>query len=260
MQFDGRSKRVLPSHGCSPRLPLITPKAPKPSGGIVDDRVPAAIDDPDLDAWARDYLERVERPVAMRASSSASASSSSAPPATTRTLTDADLDAAFEEARAFRARASALADTDPTDFVPLVRGSRWTAEHVGRAVDRVGARARGQHAIKWCEAYDLSKSFTCSTKEAEYSIEEINELSKEWCRKMQWLFDKFVESDDDLFVYTDVLINEYPERDDFSAWADALSPKKSAKGRVLELKKLKPTREPLGAKAAPSKPKRATLA
>lgn len=75
-----------------------------------------------------------------------------------------------------------------SSFAVELLGGRWTAAHIGVAYDAFRGASRGGDAEAWCERFGLQKSFRCGLRQVSEQVAHL--ICTEWCRKMQWFFDK----------------------------------------------------------------------
>ena len=73
---------------------------------------------------------------------------------------------------------------------------------------------------------------------------------------MQWFYDRYIEADDESFLYTPSLCKQYPAPEEFQQWADALTSDRAAKGRAQEVQALRPTVQAMLASSSSSSSKR----
>ena len=184
----------------------------------------------------------------------ASAASSSATGPTEDSDSDDGMDEAFAALAEKREELAQLADAEPANFIHSCRGSDWTWEKKGVAMDVQGARARGKLAVGFCQLYGLERSFGCSTKS--YSEPHIVRLAEEWCRKMQFFYDLYMEAEGNEIHFTRAMVDEYIERADYSEWVEALEVGSKAKDRALSLRKLSPSLAPLSVAEQAARKKR----
>jgi hypothetical protein len=78
------------------------------------------------------------------------------------------------------------------DFTSVLRGGPWTQANMGKAVDRCAATAKQGLPSQWCAQYGLNKiaSFSFSV----YGEQGAAQLSSEWCRRMQFYYDLWLQS------------------------------------------------------------------
>ena len=85
------------------------------------------------------------------------------------------------------------------DFTSVLRGGPWTQNVLGMATDRCTAQAKSGTPSRWCQMYGLNKiaSFSFSV----YGEVAAAMLSAEWCKRMQFYFDLWLNSPGE-HVYT----------------------------------------------------------
>ena len=97
------------------------------------------------------------------------------------------------------------------DFRWALRGGAWTAKMVGKAFDSFRGFAAGGEPSKRCAKFGLTPSATVSIKM--YEEEGAFKLVQLWCHKMQWLYDRCLETTGDVH-YTDDLLLMFVEPDE----------------------------------------------
>ena len=104
---------------------------------------------------------------------------------------------------------------DETYFYIHHFGGVWTAEHVGKAIDRVGCKARAGVARAWClgHAWPRQKSYSYS----KYDVAPANMLAREVARKANYFFRMWLEAEHDL-EYTDEMLASYEETFEWVDW------------------------------------------
>ena len=93
------------------------------------------------------------------------------------------MDALYER----RAELAADAPAPLRDFVYVVRGGTWTAEHVGLPYDSFRGEARGGEAKRFCDRFKLTKTATFAIRL--YTEALAQELAIEWCTRRQFFYD-----------------------------------------------------------------------
>lgn len=84
------------------------------------------------------------------------------------------------------------------DFTSILRGGAWTAVHKGLAFDCCAATAKKGLPSQWCRKYGMNQiaSYSFSV----YGEVTASTLAAEWCRRMQFYYDLWIESGQD-YVY-----------------------------------------------------------
>ena len=211
---------------------------------MVCETVPDLSPDAAFDAWRKKMVERLGPADPVRVPGDSSTHTKSAEELDdSQLLDDERLDAAWNALMAKRATFLLLSDKEPKDFAHHIRGGEWTEKNKGVVADVQGAYAKGGKSIEWCTLYALPMTFGCSLKQ--YDEADIFKLSEEWCRRMQWFYDRKKESGRTDFVYSSEVLTGYVERAEFFDWAEALPPHSAAKGRVNEIRTRLPHVRPL---------------
>ncbi len=107
------------------------------------------------------------------------------------------------------------------NFYARMLGGRWTLRNTGELCDCVCGSARA-HVREWCGLYKLALSFRCTF--ARYGREDAHMLVREWCRRGEWFYMAWFESEHRPFQFTDLMINDYPESLEFNRWMATLLP------------------------------------
>ena len=72
-------------------------------------------------------------------------------------------------------------------------------------------------------------------------------LVREWCRRGEWFYMAWFESEHRPFQFTDLMINEYPESLEFNRWIATLLPGSASFDRGTHVRQSQPA---IGAPAA----------
>jgi hypothetical protein len=103
----------------------------------------------------------------------------------------------------------------PDGFYTLITGGAWSVKHKGTAADRVQALARAGCHKDWCKQYSLNMMASWSFQL--YGAAAANAMAVEWCRKLQYYFDIWMEQGSSNYQYTEADIKGYKPT---TAWLD----------------------------------------
>ena len=154
-------------------------------------------------------------------------------------LGDAEADAAFEALDAKRREWDANDVLPATDFRTSIRGGAWTMANRGVSFDCIIGAATTDALKTWCRRYTLQASVSFAY--AKYSEEVASALALGWCQRMQMLYDVYVASGEDRFVFKPEDCAELEEHPVFAAAADALSPHDPAFARATQIRGIVPS-------------------
>jgi len=104
------------------------------------------------------------------------------------------------------------------DFVTAVKGGTWTQRHLGVAVERVTADARKGAPSQFCQTYGFNQgvSFTLSR----YGDLNCSVLALEWCRRMQFWFDLWLEQGNTKYCFSAEELLSYEETPEWMAFCE----------------------------------------
>ena len=101
----------------------------------------------------------------------------------------------------------------------------------------IGMSRRGVVRL-WCEAYGFKK--TRAYYYTHYTQENANQLAREFCRRGQYYWNMYYESDDPDFVYTQEQIDSYEEDVPYLEWQAMLAEDSVCWDAIWELEGFKP--------------------
>ena len=205
-------------------------KPPAPSKASLKQ---AAVEHP----WLHEFLPPARRPHLSPSGSSAPASSSGRGPedptpehALSGVWRELDL-----KRQQWAVETAGLGD----DFTTVLRGGPWTQSTMGKATDRCTAQAKSGTPTRWCQMYGLNKiaSFSFSV----YGEVAAAALSAEWCKRMQFFFDLWLDGPDD-FAYRPEDRQAYRPSDRWLRFVAALPNHGKARQRAEAIETLFPGR------------------
>lgn len=135
--------------------------------------------------WLEEFIPQPKRPHRPKQGDSAPASSSGQNPSDP--LPEDALSGVWLELDQKRQQWAVETADLGDDFTSVLRGGPWTQSHLGMATDRCSAQAKSGTPSRWCEMYGLNKiaSFSFSV----YGEVGAAILSAEWCKRMQFYYD-----------------------------------------------------------------------
>ena len=86
------------------------------------------------------------------------------------------------------------------DFVTAVKREAWTQRRLGIAVERVTADARKGAPSQFCQTYGFNQGMSFTLKW--YGDRNCSALALEWCRRMQFWFDLWLEQGDTKYRFS----------------------------------------------------------
>jgi hypothetical protein len=171
---------------------------------------------------------------------SSSSQSQQAPEAEAHEQVDMD-DAALEEMFAELHQRRQLWEVDNRtalrDFQVTLSGSAWVQRNRGIPYDSFLGSAKGSDAKAWCRRYSLPLTNRFDVEL--YGEADANVLATTWCKTMQYYYDLYVESNMEVYVYTDTVFQGRPQPQDFAALVSQASGRKLQ--RAEGLRQLRPT-------------------
>lgn len=120
--------------------------------------------------------------------------------------TDAEAAEIFDILMNKRAEWETNESVERTHFAVELLGGRWTAANLGVAYDAFRGACRRGDAEAWCDRFGLQKSFRCGLRQVSEEIAHL--ICTEWCRKMQWLFDRW-QAEGDAVDYSDGALSAF---------------------------------------------------
>lgn len=149
--------------------------------------------------------------------------------------TDAEATEIFDLLMNKRAEWETNEAAERSHFTVELLGGRWTAANLGVAYDAFRGACRGGDAEAWCDRFGLQKSFRCGLRQVPEEIAHL--ICTEWCRNMQWLFDKW-QAEGDAVDYSDEALTAFRESADIAKTfeASATGPARERIGKVRSLR------------------------
>ena len=128
------------------------------------------------------------------------------------------------------------------DFHVVVRGGAWCMEHFGVPYDSLRGQASHERAREFCRLCSLasSASFAIAVYDTDGTVAGSEVLSRAWCHKMQWWYDKYV-AQGPTFDISPLVVASYPEPDSVNALLVATDNER-VRARVRQLRALVPRR------------------
>ena len=123
------------------------------------------------------------------------------------------------------------------NFQVTLSGSVWAQRNRGIPYDSFLGSAKGSDAKAWCRRYSLPLTNRFDVEL--YGEADANVLATTWCKTMQYYYDLYVESNMEVYVYTDMDSQGRPQPQDFAALVSQASGRKLQ--RVEGLRQLRPT-------------------
>lgn len=113
-----------------------------------------------------------------------------------------------------------------------------TAQYRHVAFDSVRARVKTKDAKDWCHRYGLQDSATFAF--ALYDDALASTLALEWCRRMQWYFDRYIAKGVKSVSYTQEDHQSYTEGETFLEVVSLLHDAGAAFNRAAQIRKIRP--------------------
>ena len=133
-------------------------------------------------------------------------------------LDDAAMALVWEKIEAFRQQWGIDGTNHGADFVTAVKGGAWTQRHLGIAVERVTADARKGAPSLFCQTYGFNQGMSFTLKR--YGDLNCSALALEWCRRMQFWFDLWLEQGDTKYRFSAEELLSYEEAPGWRAFCD----------------------------------------
>ena len=169
--------------------------------------------------------------------SALSAAPSSAPVQAT-SLTEEQLQQTWD-ALALRRQAWSHTLQDSTEhFTLTLRGGAWTQAHHGTEADAVAGQAARGAPADWCRTYGLPKMASFSIRR--YGEQIATRLAEEWCARLQYFFDLYLEDNSAMLKYTEEALQSYEPGESWRVFKAGLQ-NALAVQRACEIEALKPT-------------------
>ena len=130
-----------------------------------------------------------------------------------------------------------VAHVEMKHFKTAILGGGWLEETHHLHFDTIEGHAI-KDAVKWCRNYHVQMSF--GSKIRTYSDRLTGLLALEWCRRMQYYYNMFVDAADPAYVYTPEDHMCLPASEEFDAAIAALPADHPARERRDELFALRP--------------------
>ena len=121
------------------------------------------------------------------------------------------------------------------DFVTSECRGDSTLRITGIYHDAVQGKCATAEGDSWARRKKLQVTFKCTFSEHVEGPSRI--IVRAWCHRMQWMYNREVVSGTDDFVFTDAVMSEYLEPDDFTKLVPTLT-KKTSLDRVAKIRKL----------------------
>lgn len=149
--------------------------------------------------------------------------------------TEAETEHIFEILMSKRAEWQPDDMAERSHFSVDLLGGRWTKAHLGVEYDAFRGSCQRGEAEQWCDRYSLQKSFRCGLRQVSEEVAHL--ICTEWCKKMQWLFDKWLAEGDGV-DYGDEALSAFPESLEVSkVWeAGAGGPARERIGKIRSLR------------------------
>ena len=96
------------------------------------------------------------------------------------------------------------------DFYCCQRGGKWTLAHKKVITDAAAGLARNGLPKAWCRAFRMPVMSSFSYRQ--FSEEAANMMAQEHCRRCQWFYRMYFESDDEDFTYSDEQLQSYRDQ------------------------------------------------
>jgi hypothetical protein len=153
-------------------------------------------------------------------------------------LDDAAMALVWQKIEDFRRQWGMTSDNQGADFVTAVKGGAWTQRHLGIAVERVTADARKGAPSHFCQIYGFNQGMSFTLKR--YGDLNCSALALEWCRRMQFWFDLWLEQGDAKYRFSSEELLSYEETPEWMAFCDNAPPTGPLADRINAIRGLFP--------------------